>query len=817
MRTNRGLRRNDSMAIRGRSSQLGGILLLSITAAAFAGQPTWGVRLMRPDSLIGWDYGQTPPKGWSIQDGQLRGNGQSTPLLSDYSFGDFELRLAWSVVGQSACLVLLPETPSGQGLRLILGEGKDGCRLLSGNTELAKGAVAPLTEGRMHRAVLRRTGGEVAITIGDQEVCKAAISSDRRFGLGLAATGESVVVADLCVEEPEGEPIFNGKDLTGWWTPGDIAGWAAENGSIVRTTGDRNFLRTRRDFGNFTLSLEYRIAKGGNSGIGIRTPQAGWPSSDGMELQIYDQPPDTPLDEHSQMAIYGNVPPLARSDRSGQWNRAVIKADGRMISAWINGQLVQQINTLHHPELKHRHRKGWIGIQDHHARIEVRNIRVLEAPDDAGLDAWQASPPRTIATVLLDRLMNPERLSVADGIAGHVAFGRVSTDDTGGQVLARLTGPGVLVRIACTGDEGLLAFYFDGEPSPRIECRPADLWKSIPLGVEGVSPAVTCLPFRKSLQIVVNNARSAAYCFDYVTAPADIGVETFTTVGALAPRGWLEAVTTRRNQYGWGVHRHNDPLAHFRSPATSIRPGRAERMLHFDGAGVIHWTKLLADRRVLDNNDLWLEVTVDGQVKPAVAAPARFWFPGLAGQENYPNFVFVDKTGATNMLAMPYGNGITFAVRNCGRRTIDDVALAVSVEQATQQTREAVAGRMRLRGVFQSAEGSLNSLVHCTGRGRWIGLVCQEPGVTPTEIESLTIDGEAVEGRQSTSLDAFWGGAGDFRSPLSGRHGGLCWRYLLLAPVDFQKSLKLKIGSPTPGDRLAMFYVAEELAKAEPQ
>ena len=54
-----------------------------------------------------------------------------------------------------------------------------------------------------------------------------------------------------------------------------------------------------------------------NSGVGIRTAKAGWPSGDGFELQILDAPG---LTSDSTMAIYRNVEPLARADRSEEWN-----------------------------------------------------------------------------------------------------------------------------------------------------------------------------------------------------------------------------------------------------------------------------------------------------------------------------------------------------------------------------------------------------------------------------------------------------------------------------------------------------------------
>src|SRR5262249_14499786 len=148
--------------------------------------------------------------------------------------------------------------------------------------------------------------------------------------------------------------------------------------------------------------------KGGNSGVGIRTPRNAWPSGDGIEMQIEDRPADEPLNGQSMLALYSNVEPFARADKSEQWNHVVIRAEGYMITGWMNGELVQQINTWWCPELKHRHLRGWIGFQDHNAPVEYRNIRVLEAPAGRGLDEWYAPRPRTGAEIVIDRLMNPE-------------------------------------------------------------------------------------------------------------------------------------------------------------------------------------------------------------------------------------------------------------------------------------------------------------------------------------------------------------------------------------------------------------------------
>jgi len=702
----------------------------SVLAPAVAAEEDSAVKLMRPDSLVGWDHGELPIRGWTIREGRLADSGPSTPLLSGYALGDFRLRFQWSVTGTARWTIMLPDVASPDQLVLSLHEGRDcGCLVQTGSDfdPLAAGGDCRPSGGKPHTAEIRRQGAKFSLTVDGRLLYEVSISPNRRFGLGLARRfplwtdkdeGQAWL-SDMTLQEPPGEAIYSGKDLSGWWHPGDISVWRAENGNLVLHKPGGNYIRTKKEYANFTLSLEYRIQKGGNSGVGIRTPRPGWPSGDGMELQIWDIPRTALLDKHAAMAIYGNVPPLARADRSGQWNRVVIKADGRMISGWMNGELVQQCNTAFHPELKHRHLKGWIGVQEHGATMAVRNVRVLEAPDGLGLAAWQKPRPPSGATALLDRLMNPERLSL----------------------VGRLPGGSV--------------------------------------------------PYLK-----------------------DLGLDSLPASHPDIPRGWLSAVEYRREQFGWGVHREFDPRPRHpegtRSPQKTIAPGRTEPLLRLDGAGIVHWLKLKADKKVLANNDLWLEVTIDGQKEPAISAPARFWFAPLADQGNFPNFVCTDRGGATNVLAMPFGDGIAISAANRGQRAIGDVGLIASVEPATEQTRKDVLGRMRLHGVFQTArEGNDrgNEMVHLDGSGRWVGLIFDQPADAAIGIDSLTIDGQPATGWASPDLATFLGQPkGDFRTALSGRHGTLCWRYLMLEPVDFQKSLVLKATAKRFGPRLAVFY-----------
>jgi len=179
----------------------------------------------------------------------------------------------------------------------------------------------------------------------------------------------------------------------------------------------------------------------------------------------------------------------------------------------------------------------------------------------------------------------------------------------------------------------------------------------------------------------------------------------------------------------------------------------------------------------------------------------------LAGQGNYHNFVLVDRGGVTARLAMPFADGLTVAAKNAGGEPIAGVAVTISVEPATDQTRDDIIHRMRLRGVFQPAGEGQSELVRQEGSGRWVGLVYQEPGGEPTGIESFTVDEQPAAGWPAATLDPLLGQGGNFRKCLSGRKDGLEWCYLFLAPVEFQKSLVLKSSAPKLGDRLALFYL----------
>jgi hypothetical protein len=683
--------------------------------------------------------------------------------------------------------------------------------------------------------VLRRAGGKLALTVDGRKLYEIDIRPTLRFGLGLEVNVGTVTIGDLRLIEPAGEPLFKPGDFTGWWAPQGMRAWKWEKDEIVCRGQGGDYLRTEREWDNFTLSFDYKLGQRGNSGIGIRTPRAGWPSGDGIELQLYDELPDAPLNRHSTMALYGNLEPLARGDRREDWNHAVVKTEGYVISAWINGRLVQHGNTWRLPELKYRHLTGWIGLQDHGGRVRFRDVRAVAGQPGRGPAAWYAPRPEPAALVVLDRLMNPLRLAFNDDIRGqlsHKTSEEVSTD--GAHVVAHFNGPGAVVSVAVPDAKEQLAWHFDGETEPRLTCTADELIHKVPCIDHEMWPPIVWIPYERELKIVRKSASAAAdskssasggYHVEAVSLPPSLPVRSWT-IGSDGdvPRGLLSACSYRFHQMDGGRLRELSAATSHASPSRSLAPAEQVEVLSVSGAGVSQWLSLTAPASVLTNDDLWIEVAVDGEAQPALAAPARYWFPGVPARKTWHNFVITaDEVDAksdlfTNRLAIPFAGKLVVRLRNQGSKPIDNVSATVSVVPAGDPLLSEVPKR-RLRGLFASHSSSTSAATGTTsatgatkfalaGNGRLVGIVCQSSDDTTPRIARLSLDDQPrAEWTNYSLADATAGqAAGPVFQPLAGRAAGLAWHHWLLTPLDFERSLDLAI-SPQPTASWLLYYV----------
>jgi hypothetical protein len=202
--------------------------------------------------------------------------------------------------------------------------------------------------------------------------------------LSLAATA---VAAD-----DEAAALFNDKDLTGWEAVGGpLESWSVDDDGVLRTTGEGGgWLSTTDEYGDFELSLEFRVPADGNSGVFIRAPREGSPWIDGMEIQVLDDYAEIhkSLEPYQYCAsVYGVAPAMPRvSKPAGEWQTLAIRCQGTQVSTMLNGTVVVETDLADHGDKVESHPgiqrpRGYIGLQNHGTPMEFRNIRlqVLES------------------------------------------------------------------------------------------------------------------------------------------------------------------------------------------------------------------------------------------------------------------------------------------------------------------------------------------------------------------------------------------------------------------------------------------------------
>jgi len=177
-----------------------------------------------------------------------------------------------------------------------------------------------------------------------------------------------------------GQPIelFNGKDLTGWrpTDPNAANGWSVKDGLLVNTVlheqgKHKNYgnLRTVREFTDFNLTLEVRVAEGGNSGVYIRGI---------YEVQVADTY-GRPLNSHNMGAIYSRIKPTVAAEKPpGEWQTMDITFVDRHATIVLNGKKIidnQPVAGCTGGALwSDVTRPGPIYLQGDHTGIEYRNI-----------------------------------------------------------------------------------------------------------------------------------------------------------------------------------------------------------------------------------------------------------------------------------------------------------------------------------------------------------------------------------------------------------------------------------------------------------
>lgn len=157
--------------------------------------------------------------------------------------------------------------------------------------------------------------------------------------------------------------LFDGKTTNGWHVFGaKSAGnfWKVKDGILFPDKeneasyqdSEKRDLVTNKEFGNFELSLEWRISEKGNSGILFYVKDNGSNSETwetGPEMQVLDNGtpirlgnPDAKNYTHRAGDLYDLLASKEMANPQGEWNKIIIRCKNGKLDFFMNG-----VHTLH--------------------------------------------------------------------------------------------------------------------------------------------------------------------------------------------------------------------------------------------------------------------------------------------------------------------------------------------------------------------------------------------------------------------------------------------------------------------------------------
>ena len=187
------------------------------------------------------------------------------------------------------------------------------------------------------------------------------------------------------------QPLFNGKDLSGWKQYGGTAKYTVKNGTIVGESvanSPNSFLATNRDYSDFIFEAEIQIEQGLNSGIQFRSQsRADYHNGrvHGYQIEI-----DTSERKWSggiyEEAKRGWLYNLSRNEACQNafdvagWNHYRVEAIGNRIRTWVN-----KVPCADLLDDQDGYTSGFIAFQVHSIgdkalvgkQVKMRNPRIL--------------------------------------------------------------------------------------------------------------------------------------------------------------------------------------------------------------------------------------------------------------------------------------------------------------------------------------------------------------------------------------------------------------------------------------------------------
>jgi hypothetical protein len=232
--------------------------------------------------------------------------------------------------------------------------------------------------------------------------CKEKVKETEEKG------NDATVKKEMDIQKDEWKVLFDGKTFTGWHEykkDGVSEHWKIEDGAMVfyppkEENAESHNLVSDEAYTDFVLSIEWRIAEAGNSGIfwGIKElSELNEPYETGPEIQVLDNdkhPDSKNGTSHQAGALYDMVSPSEDATKPvGEWNLceitinhktnkgSVVLNDVAVVNFKVNNpEFGEMVAKSKFSDWSHfaKYSTGKIGVQDHGDVVAFRNIKIKE-------------------------------------------------------------------------------------------------------------------------------------------------------------------------------------------------------------------------------------------------------------------------------------------------------------------------------------------------------------------------------------------------------------------------------------------------------
>ena len=212
-------------------------------------------------------------------------------------------------------------------------------------------------------------------------------------------------------KESEWIDLFDGKSTDGWraYNGKEIPQkWAAVDGELTFDTdlkledewkGGGDIIYYKEEFEFFELYLEWKLPKGGNSGVfynvqeGFQAPYAISPEYQLLDDIGWEEINNAKLEEWQKAganyAMHEADLSKKQLNPAGEWNSSKILYTAKKVQHWLNGELLLEFEPYSkewflkrdsgkwddYPDYG-KFRKGYIALQDHDSPIWFRKIKI---------------------------------------------------------------------------------------------------------------------------------------------------------------------------------------------------------------------------------------------------------------------------------------------------------------------------------------------------------------------------------------------------------------------------------------------------------